>query len=60
MSEPPPDPPNRGGRPRAADPGTTVTTWVRSADYDRLLRLAKARDQSISSLVRDLLKLRVK
>lgn len=57
MSDAPPKPANRGGRPKAPEPGARVTTWVRSAEYDRLLRLAKAREQSLSGVVRDLLKL---
>lgn len=49
----------KGGRPRVDPPGARVTTWVRSSEYERLLKLAKAQDKSISGLVRDLLKLKL-
>jgi len=44
------------GRPRLPVPGARVTTWLRSTDYDRLLKAAKAQDVTISGLVRTLLK----
>jgi hypothetical protein len=49
----------RGGRPRAPDPHTRVSTWLPERDYDRLVQLAKRRDQSVSSLVRSLLRLQL-
>ena len=52
-------PPRRPGRPREA-PGTTITTYVRTTDYDRLVRAALDQDQSLSALVRDLLRLTLK
>jgi len=48
------------GRPRVEEPRTTVTTYIRTADYDRLLRLALKQEQSLSGLVRDLLKLKIR
>jgi hypothetical protein len=52
---------SKAGRPRSETPGVRVTTWMREPDYDRLLRLAKSRDDnSISGAMRDLLKLRLK
>jgi hypothetical protein len=52
-------PPRRApGRPRA-EPGTKLSTYVRTADYDRLVRKALEQDQSLSALVRDLLRLKL-
>lgn len=52
--------PRRRGRPTgsAKEPGSAVTTWLKPVEHDYLIRLAKERDQSISSLVRSLLMLR--
>jgi hypothetical protein len=51
----------KGGRPRADSPGVRVSTYMRVADYDRIVTLAKQRDDnSVSGTVRDLLKLRLK
>jgi hypothetical protein len=50
----------KGGRPRAEVPGARVSTWVRSPDYDKLLALAKQHETTISGVVRDLLKLKLK
>ena len=44
--------PNRGGRPKAAEPGLRLSTWIRTTDYDRLVKLARLREQSLSALVR--------
>lgn len=52
--------PPRRGRPRAMERGTTLCTWLPESTYDRIVRMANEREQSVSSLVRDLLKLRVK
>lgn len=43
------------GRPKAEEPSMSVSMWVPARDYERLRLLAKAREQSVSSLVRDLL-----
>ena len=42
------------GRPRAAEPSTNVCTWLKTKDYDRLLRLAARRDTSVSAILRRL------
>lgn len=47
------------GRPRVAEPSTSVSAWVPNGTYDRLVRLANEREQSVSALVRDLLILRI-
>lgn len=48
--------PRKRGRPRAQEPGVRLTTWINASDYDQLLRLANAREQSLSSLVRETLR----
>jgi hypothetical protein len=48
------------GRPPAPDPGARVSTWLRQADYDKLLKAAKARDVTVSALMRSLVTLRTK
>ena len=50
---------HKGGRPRAADPGVTVSAWIPGSQYDQLVQLAKLRRQSVSTLVKDLLHLRL-
>jgi len=40
-----------GGRPRAAVPHSQITAWVPTAVHDRLVRMATARDVSVSRLV---------
>jgi len=48
------------GRPKVEAPvGTSVTTWLRNGDHDRLLALAKREEKTISALVRELLKLKI-
>jgi len=46
---------SKRGRPRAAVPGITVSTWLRTTEYDRLLRQAQRRDESLSAMLRRLL-----
>jgi hypothetical protein len=43
------------GRPKADEPGTTVSTWLPPQEHDRLIRLANAREQSLSKTIRELL-----
>lgn len=44
------------GRPRADEPlSTSVSAWVRPNEYDRLVKMANQREQSVSALVRSLL-----
>jgi hypothetical protein len=49
----------RRGRPRAAERGVNVSTWLRESEYDKLIRLASQRREPVSSLVRSLLILRL-
>lgn len=56
----PPTTPRPRGRPRVDAPMTTVSTRVPSAEYDRLVRLANLRDESVASLVRQLLVIRLR
>ena len=48
------------GRPKVDEPGERLSTYVRTSDYDRLVRLALKNDQTVSALVRDLLKLKLR
>jgi hypothetical protein len=50
----------RRGRPKVEDPGSAVTTWLKPREHDYLVHLARDRAQSVSSLVRSLLMLRIK
>jgi len=45
----------RRGRPRLAEPGVSVKTWLRVSEYDRLIELANSRQMKVSTLVRFLL-----
>jgi hypothetical protein len=49
----------RRGRPRSAEPGVSVKTWLRESEYDKLIRLAAHRREPVSSVVRSLLILRL-
>jgi len=44
----------RGGRPPAPEPGSRISSWVPAKDHDRLIRLARARGVSVSSVIRGL------
>jgi hypothetical protein len=53
-------PPKARGRPKIEEPaGTSVTTWLRLREHDRLMALAKREDKTLSALVRELLKLKI-
>jgi hypothetical protein len=52
------DRPSHGGRPKAVEPGTSLTTWVPVSEYARLCRLATMRGETLSATVRAILKLR--
>ena len=53
MSDPPrEDPPHGRGRPKAEEPGTSITAWIPASEYDRLAKLANDRNESLSTLVR--------
>ena len=62
MSAEPPAPakPSKGGRPRVAEPGVPVGSWLPAADYDKIAKAAKAHDVTISALVRTWLRLKLK
>lgn len=47
--------PRRRGRPRAEQQSLRVSAWIPTHEYDRLVKTANRRDQSVSALVRDLL-----
>ena len=47
------------GRPRVEQKGTSVSAWIRPNEYDKLVKMANARDVSLSSLVRGLLVLKI-
>ncbi len=52
--------PARGpGRPRQEIPLTSLTTWIPPVLHDRLMQIAQQRDQSVSSLVRQVLILKL-
>jgi len=48
------------GRPRNAEPSSSVTTWLPAREHDTLIRLAREEETSISALVRRLLNLRLR
>lgn len=48
----------RGGRPKAAEPGSTLSIWIPARDHDYYARLAAQRGESISKTVGMLLKTR--
>ncbi len=49
----------RRGRPRHAERGVNVSTWLKESEYDKLIRMAAHRREPVSSLVRSLLILRM-
>jgi hypothetical protein len=48
------------GRPKAVEPCTSLSVWFPCREYDRLVKIANQREQSVSSLVRSMLILRLK
>lgn len=49
-------PKSKGGRPRVEQPlSAPVSAWVRPNEYERLVKMAHLRDQTVSALVRSLL-----
>lgn len=48
------------GRPKADEPGSTVSTWLRTGEHDKLVKLAQQQETSISALVRQLLALKLR
>ena len=53
-----PEPARRRGRPRASEPGSTLSIWLPSSDHDYYAKLAAQRGESISKTVGLLLKTR--
>jgi hypothetical protein len=50
----------RRGRPRAEEPGSTLSIWLPASDHDYYAKLAAKRGESISSTVRLLLQTKFK
>ncbi len=48
------------GRPKATEPGSSVSTWLRPKEHDQLIQLAKQREVSVSALVRSMVIFRLK
>ncbi len=46
----------RRGRPRVAEPGSTLSIWIPATEHDRYSRLAAERGESISKTVGTILK----
>ena len=55
MADEPPTPKPRG-RPRAEQPGSGVSAWLRADEHDRLIRLASKHELSVSQMIRVILK----
>lgn len=50
----------RPGRPRSRQPGSRVSTWITQAHHDRLCQIAQRRGESVSSLLRRVIVLKLK
>lgn len=48
------------GRPRNAEPSSSVSTWLPAGAHDKLIRLANREETSISALVRRLVLVRLR
>jgi hypothetical protein len=48
------------GRPKADEPKTSVSTWIPTHEYDRLLEIANNREKSVSDTVRQILRQRLR
>ena len=46
--------PRPRGRPKVDEPGTSVSTWLRPDEHDRLIRLANKQETSVSALLRQI------
>lgn len=55
MPEPPDQPRRPRGRPRVAEPLTAISTRLPPRHYDKLIRLANAREVSVADLTRSIL-----
>jgi len=60
MSDEAPKPPSKSERPLRGEPGAQVGTWLPVSDFAKLCKAAKARDVSVSALVRALLQKQLK
>ena len=60
MTDEAPPKASKGGRPRVAEPRSTVSAWVPASDYDKIIKAAKAQDVTISALVRLWLKHKIR
>ncbi len=54
-----PEIPKGRGRPKATEPGSSVSTWLPASYHDRLIRIAQAKDVKVSALVREMLTLKL-
>lgn len=50
----------RRGRPPADVKRTTLCTWVETAHYDQIVKIANQQEKSVSAIVRELIVLRLK
>lgn len=48
------------GRPKADEPSSSVSTWMRVREHDALVKLARRCDLSVSAVVRALILQRLK
>ena len=54
MADPKEEP--RRGRPRAVEPGSTLSAWVSVSEHDRLVKVAAKRGETLSATIRDMLR----
>jgi len=52
-------PRRRPGRPPVDEPRSSVSIWLRTCDRDRLVRLARLHEKSVSQILREVLTLRL-
>lgn len=43
---------SKGGRPRAAEAGSSISAWIPARLHDRAIKVARQHDTSVSSIVR--------
>lgn len=49
----------RRGRPKNEEEGSTISSWVSTSEHDQLVKLANKQRQSVSSLIRQLVRVAV-